>query len=147
MIEKFLIKRCSTEVQLMITRMKERPEDFDHGTAWRRLAESAEERQFPYTMIERKMIRAQWKKTLQQRKRTELLGRIMNETINPTPTRQDSLEDGLDAYKYQQQLFSQHLQQHYAKIQTGATGSMVAYTDPRGLYQQGYQSALQGRQQ
>ena len=28
LIEKFMLKRCSTEVQLMLTRMKERPEDF-----------------------------------------------------------------------------------------------------------------------
>jgi len=100
MIEKLLLKRCSTEVQLMITRMKERPEDFGYGTTWRSLAESANESQFPYTLIERKMIRAQWKKTLQQRKRTDLLGRIMNETINPTA--KESLEDGMDSYKRQQ---------------------------------------------
>lgn len=145
MIEKFLLKRCSTEVQLMITRMKERPEDFDYGTTWRRLAESAGESQFPYTLIERKMIRSQWKKTLQQRKRADLLGRIMHETINPTA--KESLEDGMDAYKYQEQKLKHQLQQHYAQAQAGAFNTLGGYADPRAVYQHVYQnqSALQGR--
>ena len=145
MIEKLLLKRCSTEVQLMITRMKERPEDFNYGTTWRSLAESASELQFPYTWAERVSIRKQWKKTLQQRKRSELLGRIMHETINPTA--KESLEDGMDAYKRQEQQFKKHLQHHYAQARAGALNSLAGYNDPRALYQQGYQSALQGTTQ
>jgi len=148
MIEKLLLKRCSTEVQLMITRMKERPEDFGYGTTWRSLAESANESQFPYTLIERKMIRAQWKKTLQQRKRSELLGRIMHETINPTA--KESLEDGMDAYKRQEQQLKHQLKQQlqqYAQVHAGAFNTLGGYTDPRALYQQGHQSQLQGIKQ
>lgn len=150
MIEKLLFKRCSTEVQLMITRMKERPEDFGYGTTWRSLAESANEPQFPYTLIERKMIRAQWKKTLQQRKRTDLLGRIMNETINPTA--KESLEDGMDSYKRQQRYM-----QAQAQVQAGAFNTLGGHADPRAVYQQvygqpspynhPYQSPLQGMTQ
>ena len=149
MIEKFLIKRCSTEVQLMITRMKERPEDFNYGTTWRSLAESASELQYPYTWAERVSIRKQWKKTLQQRKRTDLLGRIMNETINPTA--KESLEDGMDSYKRQQRYM-----QAQAQAQAGAFNTLAGYNDPRALYQQMYgqpspynhphQSQLQGIQ-
>ena len=145
MIEKLLLKRCSTEVQLMITRMKERPEDFKYGTSWRRLVEGAEDLQFPYTWAERVVIRKQWKKTLQQRKRTDLLGRIMNETINPTA--KESLEDGMDAYKHQEQQLKHQLQQHYARAQAGALNTLAGYNDPRALYQQGYQSQLQGIKQ
>lgn len=140
MMEKLLFKRCSTEVQLMLTRMKERPEDFGYGTTWRSLAESANEFQFPYTMIERRMIRSQWKKTLQQRKRSELLGRIMHETINPTA--KESLEDGMDSYKRQQRYM-----QAQAQVQAGAFNTLAGYNDPRALYQQGYQSQLQGIKQ
>ena len=42
LIEKFMLKRCSTEVQVMLTRMKERPEDFDYGTGWRKLVDIAD---------------------------------------------------------------------------------------------------------
>lgn len=155
MIEKLLLKRCSTEVQLMITRMKERPEDFNYGTTWRSLAESANESQFPYTMIERRMIRSQWKKTLQQRKRSELLGRIMHETINPTA--KESLEDGMDAYKRQEQQLKHQLQQQYARARAGALNTLGGHADPRAVYQQVYgqpspynhphQNALQGMTQ
>lgn len=140
MMEKLLFKRCSTEVQLMITRMKERPEDFNYGTTWRSLAESASELQFPYTWAERVAIRKQWKKTLQQRKRSELLGRIMNETINPSS--KESLEDGMESYKRQQRYMQAHVQ---AQIKAGAFNTLAGYNDPRALYQQGHQSQLQGR--
>ena len=147
-MEKLLFKRCSTEVQLMLTRMKERPEDFNYGTTWRSLAESASEYQFPYTWVERVAIRKQWKKTLQQRKRSELLGRIMNETINPTS--KESLEDGMSSYKHQQRYM-----QAQAQAQAGAFHTLSKHADPRAVYQQVYgqpspynhphQSQLQGR--
>ena len=92
-LEKFYIKRCSTEVQIMLERMKDRPEDFDYGTGWRNLVDVADNEGSPYTKIERKMIRKYWKRCEHTRKRNELLSRIMSETINPT-TRED-LEDGL----------------------------------------------------
>jgi hypothetical protein len=81
LIEKFMLKRCSTEVQVMLTRMRERPEDFDYGTGWRNLVEVADNGGSPYTKIERRMIRKYWKECEYTRKRNELLGRIMKETI------------------------------------------------------------------
>jgi hypothetical protein len=144
MIEKLLIKRCSTEVQLMVTRMKERPEDFKYGASWRRLVEGAEEPKYPYTWIERKVIRAQWKKTLKESSRKQLLGRIMNETINPTA--RESIEDGMDAYKYQEQQLRQQLQHRYAQVQAGALNTLAQYNDPRALYgQYGQNTGAQGR--
>ena len=67
LIDKFLIKRCSTEVQVMLTRMKERPEDFDYGSAWKKLVEIADDTRSPYTKIERKLILKYWKECQLQR--------------------------------------------------------------------------------
>ena len=84
MIEKLLIKRCSKEVQLMITRMRERPEDFREGSTWNRLVDAAIEHRAPFTWSERMVIRKEWKKCHAEQKRKKLLDRIMAETINPT---------------------------------------------------------------
>ena len=84
LLEKFLIKRCSTEVQIMLQRMKTRPEDFSYGTGWRKLVEIADDSSSPYTNTERKLIRKYWKECKNVRNRNELLSRIMSETINPT---------------------------------------------------------------
>jgi len=92
LIEKFMLKRCSTEVQLMLTRMRERPEDFGYGTGWKKLVEYAESSSSSYTRIERKMICAYWRECQLQRDRKELLARIMQQTINPA-SRED-VEDG-----------------------------------------------------
>ena len=92
LIEKFMLKRCSTEVQVMLTRMRERPEDFYYGSGWRKLVEIAESNSAPYTKIERKMIRAHWKECKLQQDRTALLAQIMQQTINPTS--RESVEDG-----------------------------------------------------
>jgi hypothetical protein len=102
MIEKLLIKRCSTEVQLMLTRMKERPEDFDYGTGWKKLVEIADNQNSPYTNIERKMIRKYWRECQVNRDRKKLLAQIMQQTINPT-TRED-IEDGVISRAYQRNL-------------------------------------------
>ena len=92
LIEKFMLKRCSTEVQLMLTRMRERPEDFSYGSGWKKLVEIAESNSSPYTKIERKMIRAYWKECQLQRDRKALLAQIMQQTINPTS--REGVEDG-----------------------------------------------------
>jgi hypothetical protein len=126
-IDKFLIKRCSTEVQVMLTRMKERPEDFDYGTGWKNLVEVADDTRSPYTKIERKMILKYWKECDNTRKRNELLGRIMNETINPTTREQ--LEDGLR-------------KQYTANLSASLTNTkhqlqnsiLTGFSDPRALY-------------
>jgi hypothetical protein len=140
MIEKLLLKRCSTEVQLMLTRMKERPEDFDYGTGWRKLVEMASDDTAAYTKVERMMIRAHWKACRDVRSRRELLGNIMQQTINPT-TREDIEDGGMSRRALQN-----HLQQHYAKVQAGALNTLAQYNDPRALYgQYGQNTGAQGR--
>lgn len=86
----------------MLTRMKERPEDFDYGTGWRKLVDIADNQGSPYTSVERKMIRKYWKECEYARNRNELLGRIMSETINPTT--RESIEDTLLNKRYAQAL-------------------------------------------
>ena len=144
LIEKFMLKRCSTEVQLMLTRMKERPEDFDYGTGWKKLVEIAESDRSPYTSVERKMIRKQWKECQVQRDRKKLLAQIMQQTINPT-TRED-IEDGIISKAYSQRL-AQSMQATKQALQGGV---LSGYNDPRALYGQ-YgeniaQNALIGKQ-
>jgi hypothetical protein len=130
LIEKFLIKRCSTEVQLMLTRMKERPEDFDYGTGWKKLVEVADNERSPYTSTERKMIRKYWKECQVNRDRKKLLAQIMQQTINPT-TRED-IEDGVISKRYSQAL-AQSMQATKQALQSNI---ITGYTDPRALYGQ-----------
>lgn len=129
-IEKFMLKRCSTEVQVMLTRMKERPEDFDYGTGWRKLVEIADDSSSPYTSIERRMIRKYWKECKDVRTRNELLSRIMSETINPTT--RETLEDTLFNRRYTQALVAsmQGTNKHIMNGGIYHTGT----TDPRALY-------------
>lgn len=127
LIDKFLIKRCSTEVQVMLTRMKERPEDFDYGTGWRKLVEVADNEGSPYTKTERKMIRKYWKGCEYARKRKELLDRIMSETINPTT--RENLEDALSR-NYTTSLAAS-MQNTKQALQSGI---LSGYNDTRALY-------------
>lgn len=127
LIEKFMLKRCSTEVQLMLTRMKERPEDFDYGTGWKKLVEIAESDRSPYTNVERKMIRKYWKECQVQRDRKKLLAQIMQQTINPT-TRED-IEDGIISKAYAKKLAQYSSQQ-------ALQGGIAQYNDPRAMYGQ-----------
>ena len=130
LIEKFMLKRCSTEVQLMLTRMKERPEDFDYGTGWKKLVEISDNERSPYTKIERKMIRKYWKECQVNRDRKKLLAQIMQQTINPT-TRED-IEDGVISKAY-----SQNLARSMMNSQQALQGGVLsAYTDPRAMYGQ-----------
>ena len=128
LIEKFLLKRCSTEVQLMLTRMKERPEDFDYGTGWKKLVEIADNQSSPYTSVERKMIRKYWRECQVQRDRKKLLAQIMQQTINPT-TRED-IEDGVINKRYTTSLAASM----QATKQALQGGTLSAYTDARALY-------------
>lgn len=127
LIEKFMLKRCSTEVQVMLTRMKERPEDFDYGTGWRKLVELADDGTSPYTNIERKLIRAYWKECKNLRNRNELLRRIMSETINPTT--RESIEDELGA-RYSKSLIAS-MQATKQALQGGVS---TGFGDPRAAY-------------
>lgn len=138
LIEKFMLKRCSTEVQVMLTRMKERPEDFDYGTGWRKLVELADDSTSPYTSTERVMIKKSWAECRHTRNRNELLGRIMSETINPTT--RESLEDQLFNRRYTQALAAS--MQNTTQILQGGIAS--AHTDARSVYAQASNSGAQG---
>jgi hypothetical protein len=128
LIEKFMLKRCSTEVQVMLTRMKERPEDFDYGSAWKKLVEIADNTSNPYTNVERKLIRKYWKECQLQRDRKKLLAQIMQQTINPT-TRED-IEDGLISKRYSQALAASM----QATKQALQSNIITGYNDPREMY-------------
>lgn len=74
---------CAKEVQILLTRMKERPEDFvepNKYTTWRRLMDHKEH----YTWIERKLIARAKKKITKEYQRQRLLARILEETVTPT---------------------------------------------------------------
>jgi hypothetical protein len=141
LIEKFMLKRCSTEVQVMLTRMKERPEDFDYGSAWKKLVEIADDTRSPYTKIERKLILKYWKECQLQRDRKKLLAQIMQQTINPT-TRED-IEDGTISKAYYQNL-AKSMQNTKQVLQGGIAST--TWTDGHALYgQYGQNNAAQGR--
>ena len=142
LLEKFLIKRCSTEVQIMLVRMKTRPEDFSYGTGWRKLVEIADDSSSPYTNTERKLIRKYWKECKNVRNRNELLSRIMSETINPTP--RESLEDTLFNKRYTQALAASMQATKQAVTSGVISGS---YLDARAVYGNPLQNiGAQGRQ-
>ena len=128
LIEKFMLKRCSTEVQVMLTRMKERPEDFDYGSAWKKLVEIADDTRSPYTKIERKLILKYWKECQLQRDRKKLLAQIMQQTINPT-SRED-IEDGVISAAYKRSLAQSMMNSQEAH----RSGVLSGYTDSRGIY-------------
>jgi hypothetical protein len=136
MIDKFLFKRCSTEVQLLLTRMKERPEDFNYGSGWRKLIETAEMSDNAYTKTERFMVLKYWGQCQADRKRNELLSTIMSETINPTkadePVKTKLLQSLMNTH-------SAHVAQHVAAMNR-ASNYASGYTDSRAMYG----SALQG---
>jgi hypothetical protein len=127
LIEKFLIKRCSTEVQIMLERMKDRPEDFDYGTGWRKLVEGAEGT-YPYTNTERKLIRKYWKECQAKRGRRQLLDKIMQQTINPT-TRED-MEDAMSGP------YSARLAASMQATKQTLTSNIISgsYMDARAMY-------------
>ena len=147
MIAKYLLKFCSTEVKIMITRMKERPEDFKHGRTWRRLVEGVDKNNYPYTWAERMAIRVQWKRLEKDTARQELLARILHETVDPTP--EESIEDGISSYlqnRHMQKAHAAHLQAHVTAAQGQAAVSNFmpypsGFSDPRQLYG----SPMQGR--
>jgi hypothetical protein len=137
MIEKYLIRFCAQEVRIMITRLHERPDDFDYGTRWRDLAETRS----GFTWVERKVLDKEWAKFKKNQKRRELLGLITNEVLNPTP------RDRWGALSHSN--FAQALQNHstaaVARAYTNAAQvnatqnqyaqQMTGYVDPRALYQ------------
>jgi hypothetical protein len=151
MIAKYLLKFCSTEVKIMITRMKERPEDFKHGSTWRRLVEGVDKNNYPYTWAERIVIHTQWQQLEKDTARRQLLARILHETVDPTP--EESIEDGMSSYvnkvnymQRAQNAHAAHLQAHVAAMQgqsslTNISNYPSGFSDPRQLYN----NAIQGR--
>jgi len=127
-IEKFYTKQCATEVQIMLERMKQRPEDFDYGTGWRKLVELADSASSPYTPVERKMIRKYWRECQNTRNRTELLRRIMSETINPTT--REYMEGALGSQ------YSQRLAASMQATKQTLTSNIISgsYMDARAMY-------------
>jgi hypothetical protein len=119
--------------------MKERPEDFDYGSAWKKLVEIADNTNNPYTNIERKLIRKQWKECQLQRDRKKLLAQIMQQTINPT-TRED-IEDGVISKAYAQNLARSMMGSQQALQGVIAGG----FNNSRSVYQDSKVYASQGR--
>jgi hypothetical protein len=132
MIEKFLIRFCAPEVRVMITRLHERPEDFGYGSRWRDLAESKQ----GFTWVERKVLDKEWAKFKKNQKRRELLGRITNEVLNPTPK---DRWGGLSHSNFTQALQNHSTAQLRAQMNAAQNSAqqMHGYQDPRSIYYQG----------
>ena len=137
MIEKYLIRFCAQEVRIMITRLHERPDDFDYGTKWRDLAEARS----GFTWVERKVLDKEWAKFRKNQRRRELLNLITKEVLDPTP--KDRW--GLSSHSSFQALQGQYtasmstaqinaaMERQYA-LQAHPQ-QMNGYQDPRSLYQ------------
>lgn len=131
MIEKYLIRFCAQEVRTMITRLHERPDDFDYGTRWRDLAEMRQ----GFTWAERKVLDKEWAKFKKNQKRRELLGLITNEVLNPTPKDRWGFAAQTPGPIQQAYLTAQinAMQAQYAAQQARGQ-AMAGYVDPRSLY-------------
>jgi predicted outer membrane protein len=77
--EKLLLRFCSTEVQTMLQRLRERPEDFAEDTRMYGIIRHEEY----YTLTERGCIAAAWKFHKENEGRRKLLNAIMSQLINP----------------------------------------------------------------
>jgi hypothetical protein len=132
MIEKFLIRFCAQEVRTMITRLHERPDDFDYGTRWRDLAEMRQ----GFTWVERRVLDREWAKFKKNQKRRELLGLITNEVLNPTPK---DRWGGLSHSNFAQALQNHSTAQLRAQMNAAQNSAqqMHGYQDPRSIYYQG----------
>jgi hypothetical protein len=77
--EKLLLRFCSTEVQTMLQRLRERPEDFDYHKKLYDIIRHKEH----YTRVEQRCIDAAWTHHEKNEGRRALLTAIMSELINP----------------------------------------------------------------
>ena len=94
-VEKFMVGRCSPEVQILLTRIKERPEDFGYGTKWRGLVEVSERTlDNPYTRVERVVVTAHWGRHEATWARRALLTQIMKQAIDPNNGGYGAVESG-----------------------------------------------------
>lgn len=78
--ERLLLRYCSIEVQAMLNRLRERPEDFNYE---KRLYDLISHQKH-YTWVENKCTVAAWKSHERNEGRRHLLNAIMSELINPT---------------------------------------------------------------
>ena len=143
MIEKYLIRFCAQEVRTMITRLHERPDDFDYGTRWRDLAEMRQ----GFTWAERKVLDKEWAKFKKNQKRRELLNLITKEVLDPTPKdRWGGLSHSNFAQALQNHSTTAVARAHMSAAQLNAAmerqyalqaqpQQMHGYQDPRSLYQ------------
>lgn len=134
MIEKFLIRFCAPEVVVMITRLRERPDDFTYGSRWRDLAEMRQ----GFTWAERKVLDKEWDKFKKNQKRRELLGLITKEVLDPTPKDRWGFAAQTRSPIQQAYLTAQlnTIQAQYAARQA-RDQAMSDYVDPRSLYYKG----------
>lgn len=87
---KLLDRFCAKEVQILLTRIRERPEDFNNNSynIWQRLVEHGKH----YTWIERKLIDREMRKMKKVYSRKMLLARILDATVNPKGSDGDVFE-------------------------------------------------------
>lgn len=85
MIEKVLIHLCAPEVRMLITRLRERPEDFTHHSVWRNLVTA----QDGFTRIERKVLAKEWAKVKKGEERRARLDSITAQVLNPMTGSED----------------------------------------------------------
>lgn len=125
MIEKYLIRFCALEVQVLVKRMHERPEDFDYGNKWRDLAEVRD----GFTWAERMVLDREWASFKKNQKRRELLSLITKEVLDPTPKNQWGTRTLSNFQALQGQSIASMTT---AQLRAHMNAHM---TDPRALYQ------------
>ena len=86
-MDRILKKFCAKEVQILLDRIKERPEDFsnDRMGIWYRLAKHKAE----YTWVERKAINYAMRRRDKVHNRKLLLAKILEATIDPSKNHED----------------------------------------------------------
>ena len=127
MIEKYLIRFCASEVQILITRLHERPEDFGYGNKWRDLVQARD----GFTWAERMVLDAEWSKFKKGEKRRKLLGLITKQVLDPEPKNSWGI--------FSHSNFTHPLQNIGGGGGGGGASNTVMFglTDPRSIYNQG----------
>jgi hypothetical protein len=133
MIEKFLIRFCAPEVRTMITRLHERPDDFNYGSRWRDLAEMRQ----GFTRVERKVLDIEWAKFKKNQKRRDVLSLITNEVLNPTP-KERGLFGNINNLGFAG-ISANNISTAQVRAQMNAMQNQYAsqYNDPQSIYSQG----------
>ena len=114
-MDRILKKFCAKPVQILLDRIRERPEDFDRHrmTIWYRLATHKKD----YTWVERKAVDYAMRRREKVYNRKVLLDRILEETVNPSsPSNMGTYDDTF--YAKPGQLFQPNPLAEYQKIYT-----------------------------